>query len=67
MVAVPVDTAVTRPPLTVAIPVSLDDHVADPVTFWVPLFERFAVAVSCWLCSEVSRRVEGETVTLFTV
>ena len=67
IVALPVATAVTSPPLTVATEVLLDCHVAELVTSCVLLFERVACAVSCCVCPEVSESEEGVTVTLFTV
>ncbi len=67
MVALPVDMAVTKPPLTVATPVLLEDHVAELVTSCVPLFERLAVAVSCCVPPEVRLTLDGDTVTLVTV
>ena len=47
-----VAVAVTRPPVTVAIPVSLDTHVAVAVMSCPPLQDAFRVTVVCCGVSE---------------
>ena len=67
MVAVPVATAVTNPPLTVATLELLEVQVARLVTLLLELLEKFAVAASCWVCPAIRLTLAGDTVTLVTV